>query len=115
MSVLALALLLAAPTPAPPDPVPGLAFGHIRIQVFQHRAHELHCASGELDREFEQITHRLRERYGKKAFPEHKVPAGGPGECFVAVSLYRVNLADFRKLAETALKAPAPAAPAPAE
>jgi hypothetical protein len=116
MSLLALALLLTASAPASlPEAPPGLAFGQIRMQVFQHRAHELHCPSGDLDRELEQIVRRLQDRYGKKAFPAHKVPAGGPGDCFVVLSVYRVNLADFRKVAEAALKAPASSAQPPAE
>jgi len=107
MSLLALVALLAAPTAAPEAP-PGLAFGHIRMQVFQHRAHELHCPSAELDAQFAAVTRRLRDRYGKKAFPDHKVPSGGAGECWSVLSVYRVNLADFRKLAEAALIPPAP-------
>jgi hypothetical protein len=112
MSLVALAALVAAPTP--PAAPPSLSFGLIRMDVFQHRAHELHCASGELDRDLEQIVHRLRERYGKAAFPTHKVPPGGPGQCGAVLSVYSGNLADFRRYAEAALATAAPA-PKPAE
>jgi hypothetical protein len=108
MSLLLALALAGSQIAAPPEPPPGLLFGFFRMVVFRDRAKELHCASGELDREFEGIRRQLARRYGKKAFtpPEH--PPGGPGDCGVVLSVYRVNLADFRRDAEAALRAPAP-------
>jgi len=107
---LSLALLLVAAAP-PPEVPPGLQFGYIRMAVFQQRAKELHCGAGQLDGEFAAIRKKLVARYGKKAFGKPKIPNGGPGDCFSALSVYRVNLADFRKQAEAALAAAPAAAP----
>lgn len=101
---LALALaLLAAPAALPPPPPPGLVFGFYRLVVFQKRAKQLRCGANELDHEFEVIRKKLVQRYGKKAFAPPEVPTGGFGDCGAAISVYRVNLADFRKEAEAAL------------
>jgi hypothetical protein len=107
---LAMMMMLASQAATPPPP-PGLVFGFHRMVVFQQRARELGCAAGHLDGEFEATRKRLIRRYGKKAFAKPKIPHGGPGDCFVAVSVYRVNLADFRKEAEAALSGQAPVAP----
>jgi hypothetical protein len=108
-ALLPISLLLGGAAPEPPPP--GLQFGFHRMVVFQQRARELGCAAGHLDGEFEAIRKRLVRRFGKKAFAKPKIPPGGPGECFVALSIYRVNLADFVKEAEAALQSPAPAVP----
>jgi hypothetical protein len=104
----ALALALSAAPVAAQEPPPGLMFGFFRMVVFRDRARELGCGAGDLDAEFEAIRKRLAKRYGKKAFAPPKHPSGGPGDCFVAVSVYRVNLGDFRRQAEAALATPAP-------
>jgi hypothetical protein len=110
--VLAVALLgsQAAPPPAPP----GLLFGYYRMVAFQQRARELHCGAGGLDGELEAIRRQLIRRYGKKPFSVPTPPPGGPGDCGAIIAVYRVNLADFRRDAETALNAPTPG-PSPAE
>lgn len=112
MSVLLAAAMLAG-QPAPRPPV-DLLFGYYRMVVFQQRARELHCRAGDLDRALEQIRRRLNKRYGKKAFSPREHPPGGPGDCGVILSVYRVNLAGFRRDAEAVLSAPAPAPAAPA-
>jgi hypothetical protein len=108
------ALAMAAGQAAPPPP-PGLLFGFFRMAAFRQRAKELHCAAGDLDGQLEAIRGRLVRRYGKKAFAYPKIPSSGPGECYVAVSVYRVNLADFVREADAALNAPAPRASNAAE
>jgi hypothetical protein len=102
--VLALAML-AGPAALPPPP-PGLQFGFFRMVAFRDRAKELRCPAGQLDQEFESLRKRLAKKYGKKAFANPKHPPSGPGDCFVVLSVYRVNLADFRREAEKALAAP---------
>jgi hypothetical protein len=108
MSILLAAALMAAP-PAPPSPPPGLLFGYFRMTVFQQRAKALKCGSADLDREFDAIVKRLAERYGKKVFTAPNHPSDGPGDCHIILSVYRVNLSDFRKQAEETLNAPTPA------
>jgi hypothetical protein len=109
MSILVAAALLAAPVAPPPTPPPGLLFGYFRMTVFQQRAKALRCGAGELDRDFDAIVKRLADRYGRNVFTAPRHPSGGPGDCSVILSVYRVNLADFRKQAEAALQAPPPA------
>jgi hypothetical protein len=99
------ALMLLQVAPAPP---PGLQFGFYRMAAFQQRAKELRCNRGALDAEFEMLRKRLAERYGKQAFKLPKIPNSGPGDCGSAESVYRVNLADFRKEVEAVLSSPAP-------
>ena len=108
MSLMLAIAMLASPA-ASSEPPPGLLFGYYRIFAFQQRAKELGCAAGDLDREFQEIRRELIRRYGKKPFSPAKPPPGGPGDCHVAVSVYRVNLADFRREAAAALGAPAAA------
>ncbi|HEX8580268.1 MAG TPA: hypothetical protein VF655_11840 [Allosphingosinicella sp.] len=110
---LALLLIAAAPPAAAPPP-PGLQFGYFRMLAFQQRARELHCGAGDLDSQFAAIRKKLVARYGKAVFGTPKMPKGGPGDCSVALSVYRVNLADFRKEADAALAA-APSAAAPSK
>jgi hypothetical protein len=110
---LALAILMLAGRAPPPEPPPGLLFGYYRMVVFQQRARELHCGAGDLDRALEDIRSRLNKRFGKKAFSPPRHPSAGPGDCGVILSVYRVNLADFRRQAEAALNAPAAPATAP--
>jgi hypothetical protein len=107
----ALALALLAAPVAAPAPPPGLMFGFFRMVVFRDRARELGCGARDLDAGFEAIRKRLAKRYGKKAFSPPKHPSGGPGDCGAMVSVYRVNLADFRRQADAALATPAPSMP----
>ena len=106
--------MLGSPAALPPPP-PGLLFGYYRMFAFQQRARELHCGAGDLDRELQAIRRRLIARYGKKPFSPAKPPPGGPGDCGTALSVYRVNLADFRREAAAALDAPASGPPALSE
>jgi len=110
---LVLAMLMLGGQAAVPPP-PGLLFGFYRMVAFEQRAKELGCGAHDLDREFEAIRRQLARRYGKKPFSRPKIPPGGVGDCYSAVSVYRVNLADFRRDAAAALAAaPGAAAPAP--
>jgi hypothetical protein len=104
---LAIAFVLAAAAPAPPAPPPGLQFGFWRIVAFEARAKQLGCPAGDLNGQFEAIRKKLVSRYGKKAFAKPKIPDGGHGDCFAAVSVYRANLGSFRREAEAALAGPA--------
>lgn len=97
----ALAMLLAQATTA--EPPPGLQFGFFRMAAFRQRARDLGCGSGTFDDELESLRKRLAKRYGKQAFAWPKIPNSGPGECQVAMSVYQVNLADFRREADAAL------------
>jgi hypothetical protein len=105
MILVALALAGAPAAEAGAAAPPGLSFGFIRMAVFRQRARELGCRAGDLDGELEAIRKRLAARFGKKAFAYPKVPHSGPGDCFTALSIYRVNLGTFRREAEAALGA----------
>jgi hypothetical protein len=113
MSLLLAAAMLGSQS-APPRPPVDLLFSYYRMVVFQQRARELHCQAGDLDRALEQVRRRLNKRYGKNAFSPREHPPGGPGDCDVILTVYRVNLAGFRRDAEAALSAPAPGPAAPA-
>ena len=104
MSVAMALALLAAPATAAAPP-PGLVFGFHRMAAFRQRAKELGCGAIELDNQFEAVRKKLVRRYGKKAFALPKIPSGAPGDCYVATSVSRANLADFRKEAEAVLAA----------
>jgi hypothetical protein len=114
MSLLLAVALLGGQAAMPPPP-PGLLFGFYRMAAFQQRARELRCGAGDLDRQFETIRRQLVRRYGKKPFSVPKMPSGGPGDCGSAMVVYRVNLADFRREAEAALRGPPPGVSTPAE
>jgi hypothetical protein len=108
MSVV-IAVALLASQPAVQTPPPGLLFGFYRIAAFRHRAKELRCGAAALDGQFEEIRKKLAGRYGKKAFSLPKMPRGGPpGDCQIELSVYSLNLGEFRKEAEAALSASAP-------
>lgn len=104
MIAMGMALLLAqaSPTAAPP----GLQFGFFRMAAFRQRAKDSGCERGALDAELDGLRERLFKVYGK-AFAWPKVPKSGPGDCRMVESVYRVNLADFRREAEAALAVPA--------
>ena len=104
MIAMGMALLAqASPTAAPP----GLQFGFFRMAAFRQRAKDLACERGALDAELDSLHERLAKVYGKQAFAWPKVPKSGPGDCRMVESVYRVNLADFRREAEAALAVPA--------
>jgi hypothetical protein len=100
----ALAALLAQAATA--EAPPGLQFGFFRMAAFRQRARDLGCSSGTLDDELDTLRKRLAARYGKQAFAWPKTAKSGPGECQVTMSVYQVNLADFRREAEAALAQP---------
>ncbi len=101
---LAAALLTSEPPP------PGLLFGYYRMLAFEKRSQASRCGTGDLDRELDGLRDRLAARYGKTPFSPPAQPVM-PGECSTIVTVYRVNLADFRKEAEAALASPTNAAP----
>ena len=105
-----LAAFMLASQPAAAKPPPGLVFSYYRIVVFQHWARERHCEARDLDRALEQVRRRLNKRYGKGAFRPWVPEPGGPSDCGSILMSYRLHLDGFRKDAEAALNAPAPAA-----
>jgi hypothetical protein len=111
MSLALAAAMLAGQ--AMPEPPPGLLFGYYRMFAFQQRAKELHCPAGNLDSELEALRKQLIRRYGKKPFSPLKPPSGGPGDCYVMLSVYRANLPGFRKQVEADLAAPVPGVSTP--
>ncbi|QAY78429.1 hypothetical protein [Sphingosinicella sp. BN140058] len=107
MSLVLAALLASADVPAPAPP-PGLLFAFYRMVAFQGYARALGCGAADLDRDFDALRARLIKRYGKKPFSPPKPPTEAEGSCQTALSVYRINLADFREEAEAALAAPVP-------
>ena len=96
-------LVMAASQTAAAEPPPGLQFGFWRMVAFRARARELRCASGDLDQTFEGLRRQLVARYGRDAFKIPDIPRSGPGECSIALSVYRVNLADWQREVAAAL------------
>jgi hypothetical protein len=102
---LILAAVLAGASQAPPPP--GLLIGFYRMLAFQQRARELNCGAGDLDDQLAELRRQLIDRYGKKTFsPPKQPPTGLPGTCLSAITVYRVNLVDFRKEVAAALATP---------
>ena len=96
-------MVMAVPQTSAAELPPGLQFGFWRMAAFRARARELHCGAGDLDRTFEDLRRQLVARFGEDAFKVPEVPKGGPGECSVALSVYRVNLDDWRREVAAAL------------
>jgi hypothetical protein len=100
----ALLVMAASQAPAIDPPPPGLQFGFGRMAVFRAWAHELRCGATDLDRTFDDLRGQLVARFGEAAFKIPEVPkGGGPGDCRDALSLYRVNMEDWRREVAAAL------------
>jgi hypothetical protein len=107
MSLVVIALALAtSAAPADAAPPPGLLFGFYRMIAFRDMANSLGCQGGEkaqADAEFVAIRKRLIARYGKRPFSPPRQRVAPRGDCFTAISVYRVNLADYRREVDAAL------------
>lgn len=111
MSLVLAALLASAAVPAPPPP-PGLLFNFYRVVASQRYARALGCGAADLDRDCDALRSRLFKRRGKMCFWPPKSPAEAEGSCQTAMSVYRVDRADFRAEADAALAAPIPSSAA---
>jgi hypothetical protein len=111
LSIALVALALAQATPAPQVP-PSLLFGFYRMVAFHQRAADLKCEGPDrkaADDEFDSIRKRLIARYGKQPFSPPRPGPSGPGDCRAVMMVYQTNLAEYRKLVDSALAAqPAP-------
>jgi hypothetical protein len=117
VSLALLALMLATAQTGPAQngatmaPPGNILFGFYRMKVFRDRSDDLHCDGNEkraADAEMDVIQKRLIMRYGKQAFSPPRSAPSGPGDCHVAMMVYRANLNDYRKLVDATLAETAP-------